>query len=646
MIRFLLFAVLAASAAGYAFWVYRHAELRVPGSVWLALARAATLVLILALLFDPRLPGTDSAAAVSRWVLLDASLSMSATADGSTAWDAASARADALAADGWIVITFGESADVFSEGSEEEAAGPEHAHTRLAPALERAAEAGVSSVQVLSDLRFEDAVAIGAALERLPLDVTFEAFGGAVTNSGISSFDVADAPRPEGTVVAEIEVHGVGVDSADLTIRADGIEVVTRRIGLPAPGLRNRFDVSIPVPEAAGRIRYSAVISAGGDGFPSDDEAVAYATVGHEEGAVVLVSLRPDWEPRYMLPVLEEVTGLPAAGFLRVGAERFVPMGPALARSSPVDSATVRRALADAQLVVIHGLSAEADAWGRGLVDRVGRSILMVDDAAGAAIIGFQAGPARGGEWYLSGDIPSSPLAGEMAGAALLGLPPLTRVLVPTDGRVLNSPLNLQLRGTGPPEGALFLDDTGSSRRVIALASGFWRWAMRGGAGQDAYRRMWSGVAGWLLADETASAPEPRPAKWVFARDEAVSWLLPGDSSDIALEVTLNGAVVVDTVTTGSMGLSSGRLAPGRYAYEAKGSEGEPLASGSFDVTATSEELIPASAAPTVSLRPEVTASQQQPGGGRPLRTYLWPYVLAIMLLCGEWVARRRTGLR
>ena len=207
----------------------------------------------------------------------------------------------------------------------------------------------------------------------LPIEVDFEVFGADLVNAGISAFDVSDAARPEGTVTATAEVHGVGADSATFEVRADGEVVVSRLVDLPDPGLRRRIEIEIPVPNAAGRIRYSARVTAASDAFASDDEAIAYATVGHEEGALVLVSLRPDWEPRFLLSVLEDVTGLPGVGYLRVGAERFVSIGPAVERAGPVDSATVGRVVRDAALVVVHGLHSDADAWAKRPFDRYQR---------------------------------------------------------------------------------------------------------------------------------------------------------------------------------------------------------------------------------------------------------------------------------
>ena len=56
MIRLLLFLLLAGALAAYSFWIYLRAELPVRSGRLLAALRTATLLLLLALLFDPRLP--------------------------------------------------------------------------------------------------------------------------------------------------------------------------------------------------------------------------------------------------------------------------------------------------------------------------------------------------------------------------------------------------------------------------------------------------------------------------------------------------------------------------------------------------------------------------------------------------------------
>ena len=359
--------------------------------------------------------------------------------------------------------------------------------------------------------------------------------------------------------------------------------------------------------------------------------------------ALVLVSLSPDWEPRFLLPLLGEVTGLSSVGYLRAGDDRFVTIGPAVDRAAPVDSATVRRAVRDAEMVVFHGLSGAVDDWTRTLVQRPGRRILLPIDLGGAALAGVPTRAVASGEWYASGDLPSSPISAELSGAALLGLPPLTDVLVPTEGAVV-SPVLVQLRGTGEGQAAFHLDSDSSPRRVVGLSSGTWRWAMRPGQGTDAYRRLWSGLAGWLLADQTTIAPEPRPTRWVFDRGEAVEWRLPGDTSAVRVSITRDDETVADTVLVGTTG-SLGSLEPGSYSYRASAPAGAVLGEGRFDVAETTEELLPI--AQSLESSAGATGTARSAGGqGTPLRTSPWPYLLVIMLLCGEWIARRRTGLR
>ena len=640
MTRGLLFFVLAATLVGYSFWVYLRIELPVRVTRLLASLRAVTLVVILTLLFDPPIPGTSATAASTRWVLLDASLSMTAEVDGWSPWQQAQSRATELAEDGWNVVTFGDNTRSL-EGADY---SPDQPRTLLAPALERAAEAGVGTVRVLSDLRLEDGIAVRAALEALPLEIEFEGFGAEVVNAGISAFEVPDAPRPEGLITVVVEVHGGGADSVTLEVRADGAVVASQLVNLPDAGLRRRVEIEIPVPNASGRVRYSAQVTAAFDGFAADDEAITYATVGHEEGALVLVSLRPDWEPRFLLSVLEDVTGLPGVGYLRVGPEQFVSIGTAVERAGPVDSATVGRAVRDAALLVVHGLHGDADDWSRALVERASSAILLAGDRGGAALAGVRTAAAVGGEWYASADVPASPLVAELTGAELLGLPPLSDVLVPADGMTVVSPLNLQLRGIGAPAAALHLDTSGGGRRALGLASGFWRWAMREGAGRDAYRRLWSGVAGWVLAEGSMVAPEPRPVRWVFDRGDPVLWSLPRDSTDVRLSVLSGDSVVADTVFGGGATPSLGVMTPGLYSYRAFNGAGDVLATGRFDVSANSSEMIPKRMLPQ---RPAPRAAAQPVArAGRPLRTSPWPYLFLITLLCTEWVARRRTGLR
>ncbi len=441
-----------------------------------------------------------------------------------------------------------------------------------------------------------------------------------------------------------MEVHGglVG-DTLTVEVSAEGEVVATTRVPAPAAGLRVEAEVDLPPPTGAGRLRYSASVRLGGDAFPDDDVAVDYAAVGREEGALVLLSLVPDWEPRYLLPVLREVTGLPTLGYLRAGPDRFVRAGRALDRGDPVDSTTVREAMTDAALVVVHGLGGELDDWTRAVVRQPERRLLLVHDPDGAALVGLSVGPPRPGEWYVSADVPPSPIAGALSGVSLQGLPPLTDVLVAREPEGA-APLLLQLRGAGAPVAALHLADQPSGRVAVSLASGFWRWAARED-GREPYRRLWSGVVGWILADQAVVAAAPRPAEWVVDRGAPVVWSIPPGVGETRIRVSGADSVVVDTVVTGGGRISTGSLPPGPYSFVVGGAASDTVASGRFDVATGTNEMLPAATDPEPG-PPSPSLAAGDSRAGRPLRTYPWPYLLVIALLCGEWIGRRRSGLR
>ena len=103
--RALLFLILAGALTTYSFWIYHRIELAVPAARRLAIVRSVTLVLVLLLLFDPRLPMSTTGGDSGRWILLDASLSMTATgADDTTPSAVARARAQELEDQGLSLI--------------------------------------------------------------------------------------------------------------------------------------------------------------------------------------------------------------------------------------------------------------------------------------------------------------------------------------------------------------------------------------------------------------------------------------------------------------------------------------------------------------------------------------------------------------
>jgi hypothetical protein len=639
VIRFALFLLIAGSLAVSTFWLYLRAELPVRRNRALAGLRATVFALVALLLLDPAAPWGGGAAGKRRWVLLDVSLSMNA-GDGA-AWAAAQERAGRLERDGWDVVRFGSGVETGAGG------GPDAAQSRLGPALARAVESGAGQIRVLSDLRFDDPVAVRSALSIAPGPVDFEGFGGGTANAGIASFDVEDQLLPGDSTAAEVEFFATGEgDSLVIEVREEGRPVAITTAPLPAPGLRGRAQLELPPPSGTGRRRYTAAVRVSGDGFTSDDEAVAYMSAGHDAGGLVVVSVRPDWEARALLTVLERATGLRGSGYLRVGPDRFLPMGPAVRRGSAVDSATVGVALSDAALAVIHGLADGSDVWSRSLPARAARSLLWPADDEGAAAVGVATGPPRSGEWYATPELPASPLAGDLSGARLDDLPPLGDLLplgAAAEGQV---PLLAQLGGTGPAQPTLLLRRTGGRRSAVVLAAGFWRWYAREGSPRDTYRRLWSGVSGWLLQEDVAvTGGEARPEHWVFRRGEPVRWRLPGVEGDSArITVSTDVETVYDGTLPSGSTTPSGPLPPGTYRYRVQASDGSEF-EGRFDVESRTLEMLPAPFDATSTGLEGGVAAPRDPVRP-PISTTPWPFLMTLALLCIEWVWRRRVGLR
>jgi hypothetical protein len=124
-----------------------------------------------------------------------------------------------------------------------------------------------------------------------------------------------------------------------------------------------------------------------------------------------------------------------------------------------------------------------------------------------------------------------------------------------------------------------------------------------------------------------------------------VLWNVPADAAGARLVVQARDSVVADTIFPGTGTVSAGSLPPGAYSYHVEGTGGDTLSTGRFDVASASEEMLPVPAVPPEpSRRAGVGGVDARPG--TPLRTLPWPYLLVIALLCGEWIGRRRSGLR
>ena len=654
-LSWLAFVILVAGAGGFAAWIYVRRELPIPGRGLLGTIRALILMLVLLLLWDPRLPGGPRiGTSEGSWVLLDASSSMSAGAsEGGPNWTVALERAGELAEAGAQVLVFGETPQIVPFDSLD-TLRPVASASRLAPALARAAEAGARHVTVLSDLRLDDPVEADVNSGRSPFGVQIERSGGPVRNAGVARFELPSRAESGQSLSVGIALFSEGTDPGD-TIRVEvweGERLVASAGVLPAePGLLATATIRLPAPRDIGWLRYRLLVSLPGDGFEADDAKIAYTEVDPEEGGLVLLSLQPDWEPRFLLPVLSQVTGLAASGFLGMSGGRYLRLASGAQVGPPVDEDEVREALSGADFVVIHGLGAEAPDWVRATLGEAPRSIVFPSDPPGALASGVDARSRLDGEWYATPDLPPSALVASLSRADLTGLPPLTDILARQTRGTAPTPIPLQRQGIGPAEAALVLNENRGRRRVVVLASGFWRWAFREGPDREAYRRLWAGVAGWLLT----SAPQDgtrdvRPAKRVWSSHESMQWRAPGSiGEDVGITLTLGDSVVLDTtVAVDGAGQAWTRPLPvAEYSYRITlpGEDGV-IGGGRIESEGHSLELLRRPVDIPTRASDEDNGRPTRRGLGPPLRSHPAPYLLILVLLSAEWISRRRGGLR
>ena len=632
-------------AGGFCGWVYYRREFTVRSRPLLLAARLATVAGVVAIIWNPMIPTTPAGAPPARFVILDASASMAAgTPDGTPLWEAAVERARTLAGDGARLLVAGTATTAWDPDSLD-AAAPDGVGSVLADAVRVAAEAGAREITLVTDGRVGDPVAATAIARRLGVSLGVDSLPRAAANLALARLVLpASAERGE-TVRGSVEVEGTAItDSVTVTVAVDGRTHTALRMAAPGGGIATAsFNLGAAAALGPGAHRVTARIEHA-DAFPLDDERAAIVEIDPEETGVLLVSFAPDWEPRFLLPVLSQVTGLPVRGFLRTGPDRFQPMD-APPGGEVIAGDALERLLGRAGIVVAMGVDAAAAAFLEPATARTRRLLLFPRDGAGAAVGGVATGGPLPGEWYLD-EPPPSPIAGEAGRFASGGLPPLSGILpVIDDGG--GSALNVLLGGAGDPETALVLREDGRRRAAVVLARGFWRWAFRDDEPREHYRRLWAAVGGWLMADEPLGAgPGVRPTGAVLPRGVPLRWRGGGyEGEEAGLTVTDSaGSVVLDSavaVPTGGF-FTSPPLPPGRYGFTVAASD---TTGGDFEVTSFSGDMLNRALDPA-ELTVRTFADGDSFEGSRPLRTWPLLYLVILGALCCEWVGRRRAGLR
>jgi hypothetical protein len=651
----LVWAALSGIAAAISLWHYHRRETPGRGRSLLALLRAAAIALLLLLLFEPQLPARGMPSLRTTQVLLDASLSMGLPDDGTTRWARGVERARARAG-GQPVLLFGAAVRPVAAGALPDSV-PGDARSRLLPGLQAVAEAGIRRVVIVTDGSIEDADEVARWAPRLGLEIETEMIGSDLDNRSLieASGPVwAEAGEP---ARFEFGVAGALGDSVTVVARREG-RVIGRSTVAPAAAGRiatGSLELRLDAPPGGAWIAVDLAIE-GADAVPDDDRRTLFVQVGEEPTGIALVSLRPDWEPRFLAPVLEQAVGLPLRGWLRGATGQYVRLAGGLQAGVPASEDEVRRAVARAEIVVLHGFGADAPQWAVDAAENAARVMIFPADASGEAVsLPADVGAEQTGDFFPAPTVPTSPVAALLTDLELAGVAPLTALRPVAMPAGAWAPLLVTRGRQGTAMPLAIGGRTGSRYWVVALGNGYWQWAFRGGTERQLYTRLWGALGGWLARERgTTSLAVVRPALMSLPRGLPVPWVATGVSADsIAIVVTARaGRIVMDTVVERVRGdtVYSAAPPPGDYEYRATAFAGDSVlqADGIFTVERYSPELVRPRSDLTglAGLAVPVRGAESERRGGTPLHATPYPFVLLVLLLAGEWVLRRRWGLR
>ncbi|HET9439646.1 MAG TPA: hypothetical protein VFO52_05725 [Longimicrobiales bacterium] len=640
----------SAAAAGFSYYTYFRREPAGRGRLTLMALRTATLILIILLLVDPQLGARTRSDRNATRVVLDASLSMLPRTADSAVWQAALREARARST-GPIIV--GGSAPRMLARDSIAQLKPAVNTSRMLPALQTAAEGGAQRVVLITDGGVEDVADIARWLPRLGVQVDVRPIDiPATANRALAELAApswAEAGKPVQIRVG-VTARGSSADSSARLIVRQGSEIVARSdVALPADGRMTSVTLSFPAngPAEGGLVRFDVAFEEA-DAISDDDVRSAYIFISEEPAGVAIVSFLPDWEPRFLHPVVEQALGLPVRTFLRVPNGAYFRAGAALAAGTRVEEPAVRAAVAQADLLILHGVTESAPSWWRTAASSARRVIIFPADALGEP---YEVSAPVPGDWYVSSEVPPSPIAAFLQNIDVGEVPPLQSVSA-TSSAAGWTPLQLGRSRRGGRAPALLAQESNNRRTAIALGTGYWRWAFRGGTSRDLYDRMWGALAGWMVQDQPEIAGAAiRPVRRTVPRGEPMRWLVPGLTPDsLSLRMIAGERVVQDNMSRarGDTAMTAS-LPPGHYSYEARAFGGGQIvaqATGPITVESYSPEFMRAAADLSVLRATPSALGEPTRRGGRPLHASAWPYVLVVLLLCAEWIFRRRWGLR
>ena len=518
--------------------------------------------------------------------------------------------------------------------------------SRVVDAIERARAAGSDSLIVVTDGELADREAGRRLAERLGVAVREVRVTGGVGRVGIRALSASSTVTAGDTLEVQAEIVNTGRsgDSVRVTLDFGRDMSDATTVELPAPGRSVEATFRVPVSPASDSTEWRPLdVRVEGVVAPWDAAARArsWVAVTPEPGGAVMVSLDPDWEARYLSPVLERSAPGGARVFLRVGDGVYIRTGARPAGGIP--EASVRRAAEAATLFVVQGDPSNLPAWIESTARRRPAVMHLVRGTGLIPGTGVTVEEALPGEWYVETPPPPSPVSAHLLGAELLDLPPLSRLYGST-GSVDGSVLSARRDRQGGARPVAVIGSTEGRRWAVVHGEGAWRWAARGDQGLVLYRGLFAGMTRWLVE---RTAPMPVQLSDLTPRSgDSVRWRAAPDVRDLAIRLEDGSDTVVwsETSLDSATAIAGPPLERGDARFVATGSVGGvPFQiRRPFHVNAGAEEL-PNAAGPPLDVRPADLLGERNVAGSEPL---VWPFAAAIVLMCAEWLWRRKVGLR
>jgi hypothetical protein len=639
----------AAVAAAVAFWWYGRREERVPGRGLAAVLRGVAVFLFLSAPWLPPLRvASDLPPPVA--ILVDRSLSMRYPVDSAAATTRMRAAVELVGELG----RQGSSASIWSfAGSarpiawdelwELEATGLE---TRVAGAIERARAAGADSIVIVTDGEIADREAGRRLAQRLGIALHEVRVARETERIGIRSVASPRVLAAGDTLEVRAEIIAVSGqrDSIRVTLDFGPGETDQTTVEVPADGRSVEAVFRVPAEAASDSTEWRPFdMTVEGAALPWDSGARARSWVGisPEPTGAVMISVDPDWETRYLLPVLDRSVPGGARVYLRVADGAWIRSG--LNPEAGVPEALVRRAAESATLLVVQGDPGDLPGWLESAARQRPAVMHLVRGTGPVPGTGVSVQEVLAGEWYVQTPPPPGPVSPHMLGVDAQDLPPLSRLYGSTggvDGPVLSG----QRDRRGPSRPVALMGPAGERRWAVVQAEGAWRWAARGDQGLALYRGLFSGMVRWLVE---RTAPQPIQLSEPYVRSgDSLQWRVAPGVRDLAMQLEdASGAVVWSSSPSDSATRIMGPpLERGDARFVATGTT-RGIAfriARPFHVNARLEEM-PNPVGPALDVRSDAAAGgRPAPGSDPPV----WPFAAAIGLLCVEWLWRRRIGLR